>query len=111
MGDTFRGWRRKTGIVTLIFACLSTMIWIQGEVLGHSGRGWHISLFPQFQTQLNLHMDADSMHIALTIAGGRQFQFRFAHWPVSIYLSLYFSLFSLYLLVAKTRRVTTSEPL
>ena len=48
MGEFFRGWRRKAGLVTLAMACLLTVAWMRScvtldEFLLESLDGWIVS--------------------------------------------------------------------
>lgn len=33
MGEYFKGWRRKIGVITLLFACLFTDAWMRGHIV------------------------------------------------------------------------------
>ena len=49
MGEFFRGWRRKVGVVTLLIACLFAAGWVRSQhivdciFVGHPGRVHHLS--------------------------------------------------------------------
>jgi hypothetical protein len=44
MGEFFRGWRRKVGVVTLMVACMFMAMWVRGMSIWPAGEGFELRM-------------------------------------------------------------------
>jgi hypothetical protein len=137
MREFFHGWRRKTGVVTLVMACVVAGIWVRSEVtidvvwfkvgrhqycvhtfpgqmycwqlkdISMDGASWS-SVAVGSADGLSLLKNNDAA-IASAAESGRRYV-RVWHWPIAILLTL----LSAYLILGKPRKrdsgPTQSEP-
>ena len=101
MGEFFKGWRRKVGVLTLVMACMFMAVWIRSSLVIDkiaNDFGGHEKLVEMLQG------DESGMSRLITI------------WRVSpVWIILPLSLLSAWLLLGKPRqsnqkRITDSTP-
>lgn len=102
MWGYFKPLRKKIGLFALIVSCVATALWIQAEYIRAADRPLRVHVFPGLYIQLVVGMNAEALGLELLIAGHRVYPLiGFDHWPSSIYVSLYASMLSAYLLFSK----------
>lgn len=107
MGEEFKGWRRKAGLITLGFACVLALLWVnsfessnnfslfgvtlQSDRRGMELRGRHIN-HPQYFTAnwIDVHYRWNQIaFIAGRVypSGERWFRLLFPHWAIVLPLT------------------------